>query len=89
MKESELELEGILCGVGVGVGAGDLKIEESQSEVLCTDSTALVIENSLQNTWTAPLLQLTSFHNAEWTGIAHPHTLSSPEAGVAPRFGYP
>jgi hypothetical protein len=28
---------------GVGIGAGDLKIEESESEVLCTNSTALFI----------------------------------------------
>jgi hypothetical protein len=27
---------------GVGVGVGVLKIEESESELLCTDSTALI-----------------------------------------------
>jgi hypothetical protein len=32
---------GVGGGVGVGVGVRDLKIEESEWEVLCTDSTAL------------------------------------------------
>jgi hypothetical protein len=32
---------------GVGVGVGDIKIEESESEVLCTDSTALIQPSAL------------------------------------------
>jgi hypothetical protein len=38
MKESESDFK----NRGIGVGFGRLKIEESESELLCTDSTALV-----------------------------------------------